>query len=165
MSEADVRSIESLAELHRAVDHLSERLMLQGYQLRSVVTGAQRHFSQEYPHYWRNQLRRAEQQLSEALDRLSRKQSTTRAGESVPATEEKKQVARWKNRVRLCREKLERSRTIAVEMEQNGEKLKGPIADLMELAEVGLPSASTRLVGLIARLEAYQNNLPPGSRP
>ncbi|MBB3207934.1 hypothetical protein FHS27_003761 [Rhodopirellula rubra] len=161
MSEADVHSIESLGELHRAVDHLSERLMLQGYQLRAVVSNAERHFTQECPTYWRGQLRRAEQRLSEALDSLSRKQSTSRSGETVAATEEKKQVARWTTRVRLCHERIDRARTIAVEMEQNCDKMKGPIADLMELAEVTLPQASTRLSGLIARLEAYQNNLPP----
>ncbi|MCM2369556.1 hypothetical protein [Aporhodopirellula aestuarii] len=162
MSEADVHSIESLEDLHRAVVHLSEKLMLQGYQLRSIVTNAERHFSQECPSYWRGQLRRAEQHLSEALDRLSRKQSTLRSGDAVPATEEKKQVARWKARVRLCHERIDRARSVAVEMEQNCDKMKGPIADLMELAEVTLPQASRRLSSLIERLQAYQNNLPPG---
>ncbi|MFG0288462.1 MAG: hypothetical protein ACF8CQ_09815 [Rhodopirellula sp. JB044] len=162
MSEADVHSIESLGDLHRAVDHLSEKLMLQGYQLRSVVNNAEQHFTQHCPSYWRGQLRQAEQRLSEALDSLSRKQSTSRSGESVPATEEKKQVARWKARVRLCHERIERAKTIAVEMEQNCDKMKGPIADLLELAEVTLPRASTRLSNLIERLQAYQENRPMG---
>ncbi len=163
MSEADVRSIESLEELRLAVDRLSESLMLQGYQLGAVVRSAEQHFSQHYPQYWRSQLQRAELKLTESLDRLSRKQSTLRTGDQVPATEEKKQVAHWKARVRLCRDRIERSRTIAVEMEQNCEKMKGPIADLLELAEVSLPNASIRLAALVARLQAYQNNLPPGN--
>ncbi len=161
MSEVDVRSIESLAELRQAVDRLSDRLLQQGHQVRSVVGKAKQHFSQDYPVYWRGQLRRAEQRLSEARDRLSRKQSTVASGQSVPAADEKKEVARWKARKTLCRERIERSRAVAVEMEQDCEKMKGPIADLIELAEVALPNASLRLAKLIDRLQAYQNNQPP----
>lgn len=160
MSEADVHSIESLAELQQAVERLSDRLLTQGHQVRAFVGRAERHFSQEYPVYWRTQLQRAEQRLGEARDRLSRKQSTVGSGQSVPAADEKKEVARWKARRTLCRERIERARTVAVEMEQNSEKMKGPVADLLELAEVSLPNASVRLATLIARLQAYQNNQP-----
>ncbi len=161
MSDADVRSIESLDELRQAVDRLGERLLRQGHQVRAVVGRAEQHFARDYPVYWQSQLRRAEQRLSEARDRLSRKQSTAGSGSSAPATDERKEVARWKARKKLCRERIERARTVAVEMEQNCEKMKGPVADLIELAEVSLPNASVRLATLIARLQAYQNNLPP----
>ena len=161
MSHADVHSIESLEDLLRAVDHLSERLMLQGYQLQAIVNQSQRHFGQNYPAYWRQQTRRAEQELSESLDRLSRKQSVSRSGESVPATEEKKQVARWKTRVRLCRSRVDRCRKVALEIEQSGEKLKGPIADLLELAEVSLPNAAARLGDLVKRLQLYRDGANP----
>ncbi|SMP65487.1 hypothetical protein SAMN06265222_10962 [Neorhodopirellula lusitana] len=157
MSEADVRNIESLEDLERAINHLSERLGLQSYQLQSVVTRAQRHFGQDYPAYWRGQLRSAEQSFAEARDRLSRKKFAVRAGETHPATEEKKQVNRWKNRIRLCQQRIEKSRSIAIEMEQSCEKFKVPIAALTELAEVDLPTASTQLAGLVARLRAYQD--------
>lgn len=163
MSDADVRSIESLEDLHRAVEHLSERLLLQGYQLQAVTRRVQQHFGQDYPVYWRDQLRRAEQEFAEARDRLGRKQFSLRSGEHHPATEEKKQVIRWKNRIRLCRQRAERSRAISIEMEQNCEKFKGPVAELLELAEVGLPSAATRLEKLIIRLREYQDGRPPSS--
>ena len=159
MSQSDVRSIDSLDDLHRAVVHLSEKLMQQGHQLRNITVQVEQHFSHEAPTYWRGQLRKAEQQLSEALDRLSRKQATIRPGDRVPATEEKKQVAYWKGRVRLCHQKVSRTKSVATEMIQECEKMKGPIADLMELAEVGLPTAATRLAGLIERLRAYQQGL------
>ncbi len=156
MSEADVRSIEALIELQQAVDRLSDRLLQQGHQIRSMVGKAEQHFSQVYPVYWQGQLRRAEQRLSEARDRLSRKESVVGSGQFVPAADEKKEVALWKARKTLCRERIERSRRVAVEMEQNCEKMKGPIADLIELAEVSLPNASARLATLIARLQAYR---------
>lgn len=161
MSQSDVRSIDSLADLHRAVIHLSEKLMQQGHQLSGIANRVDQHFSQEVPAYWRSQLRKSEQELSEALDRLSRKQATIRPGNPVPATEEKKQVAYWKSRVRLCHQKVSRARNVAVEIQQECEKMKGPLADLMELSEVGLPTAATRLAGLIERLQAYQNNAGP----
>ncbi|TWT74285.1 hypothetical protein [Allorhodopirellula solitaria] len=158
MSEADVGSIQSLDELRRAVDRLGDRLLQQGHQVRAVINKSQHHFSQDYPVYWKRQLRLAEQRHSEALDRLSRKQSVVGAGQAVPAADEKKEVARWKARKGLCRQRLERTRTVAVEMEQNCEKMKGPIADLMELAEVTLPNASARLATLVARLQAYDGS-------
>lgn len=156
MNDANVRSIESLEELHRAVDRLSQRLLLQGYQLQAFVNRVDQHFAQDYPGYWRQQLRSAEQSYAEARDRLGRKQFSLRPGEHHSATEEKKQVVRWKNRIRLCQQRCERSRTLAVEIEQACEKFKGPIAELVELAEVGLPAAAVGLTGLIARLRKYQ---------
>lgn len=161
MSDADVRSIESLEDLHRAVDHLSERMLLQGYQLQSITTNVQRHFGQDYPAYWRAQLSRAEREFVEARDRLSRKQFALRPGEHHPATEERKQVARWKNRIRLCQQRIEMSRRAAIEMEQHCEKFKAPVAELIELAEVRLPNAAIRLGSLIARLRAYQQGQAP----
>ncbi|TWT98848.1 hypothetical protein [Neorhodopirellula pilleata] len=161
MSEADVRSIESLEDLHRAVDHLAERMLLQGYQLQAITMNVERHFGQDYPAYWRRQLQIAEREFVEARERLSRKQFALRPGEHHPATEERKQVARWKNRIRLCQQKIEKSRTLAVEMEQQCEKFKGPVAELIELAEVRLPNAAARLGGLIARLRDYQQGQSP----
>lgn len=156
MSDADVRSIESLEDLHRAVDHMSERLLMQGYQLQSITHQVERHFSQEYPAYWRAQLRHAEKEFAEARETLSRKQFAIRPGEHHPATEERKQVAQWKNRIRLCQQRVEMTRRVAIEMQQQCEKFKGPVAELIELAEVRLPSAAVRLSGLIARLRDYQ---------
>jgi len=160
MSRSDVRSIDSLGDLRRALSRLSERLATEGQQLRHQLQRAQQHFETEVPAYWTAELKRAERGLQESQDRLSRKQTSVRSGDSVPATDEKKEVARWKARRRTCQEKLAVSRRVAVEMLQTIERAHSPVADLVEQAEVVLPTAVGRLQQLIDRLEAYRASDP-----
>ncbi|MEM9366651.1 MAG: hypothetical protein AAGD07_11700 [Planctomycetota bacterium] len=161
MSGSDVRSIESLGDLHRATVHLADRLAQEGQQIRAAIHRAENRYSQDYPAYWRSQTRLAERRLTEAQDALSRKRATVRAGDRPPATEEAKRVAVCKARLDLCHKKYALTRRVSVEMEQACEKLQGPLADLVELADVTLPGAATRLATLIQRLRAYQDQSKP----
>jgi len=162
MSRSDVRDIDSLGDLRRALTRLAERLAIEGQQLRHQLHRAQQHFETDVPAYWAAELKRAERGLIEAQDRLSRKRAAARPGDTVPATDEQKEVARWKTRRRTCQEKQAVSRRVRVEMQQTIERTHGPVADLVEQAEVVLPTAAERLKQLIDRLEAYRGDSSGG---
>ncbi|MCC9657715.1 hypothetical protein [Rhodopirellula halodulae] len=157
MTHSDVRDIDSLDQLRLAVERLADRLTLSSQALHATIHRVEEHFSIEQPAYWREQIRRAERELTAAQDQLSRKRSTVRSGDRVPATEEFKIVARWKTRLRFCQDRERLARRVAIELNQECEKVRGPIAALVEQGEVSLPKAAQRLLSLIDRLRAYQD--------
>ncbi|EMB19262.1 hypothetical protein [Rhodopirellula europaea] len=157
MTQSDVRDLDSLDALRQAVERLADRMCLSSQSIHATLNRVDEHFSVNQVTYWRDQTRVAERELTSAQDQLSRKRSTVRPGDRVPATEEAKNVARWKNRLRLCQEKERLARRISIEIQQVCEKTRGPSAALAELGEVALPTAANRLLSLIDRLRAYQD--------
>jgi hypothetical protein len=162
VTQSDVRDLDSLDALRQAVERLADRMCLSSQSIHATLNRVDEHFSVNQVTYWRDQTRVAERELTSAQDQLSRKRSTVRPGDRVPATEEAKNVARWKNRLRLCQEKERLARRISIEIQQVCEKTRGPSAALTELGEVALPTAANRLLSLIDRLRAYQDGQNPG---
>lgn len=162
MTQSDVRDLDSLDALRQAVERLADRMCQSSHSIHAILNRVDEHFSVNQLAYWREQNRLAERELTAAQDQLSRKRSTVRAGDRVPATEEAKNVARWKTRLRFCQDQERLARRISVEMQQVCEKTRGPSAALTELGEVALPTAANRLLVLIDRLRAYQDGQNPG---
>lgn len=162
MSTSNVRSIDALDEFRGGLLKLADGWERSTQELRLIVQRVQTHFCQDRPQYWRRQIQLAERSLTEAKDRLSLKQSVVRAGDRVPATEEKQQVQRSERRLRECQQKERLSRSLAIEITQHCDKLLGPLADISEHCESHLPTAATELAALITHLRDYaQQSDPP----
>lgn len=157
-SSSDVRDIDALERLRVALDDLANRLSADGHSIRATVRHAQRHFSDETPQYWRDQIQIAERQLAQADLRLRNKRCEVRPGDASPATEELKQVNRWRARLRLCHEKLQACRRVSLEMDQAADKFMGPIIRLIEQAGSDLPEGVAELTRLIDQLHRYRES-------
>ena len=155
MSTSDVRSIESLIAFHGGLVHLSKNWEKVVQELRMTVHRAEEYFTQAQPAYWRQQIQIAERELTEAKDSLSQKIASARPEDRPAATEAKKRVRICEQRLRLCREKQRQARAIAIEISQQCDKVLGPLSDVAEHCEVGLPQAAVHLMGLINQLKEY----------
>ncbi|MEM6364670.1 MAG: hypothetical protein AAF745_09605 [Planctomycetota bacterium] len=161
MTSADVRDLESLRVLHRAILDLAQKLTNEGQSFRSSTASAMAHVTEVAPAYWREQLRIAERELASADHRYRTKRVTTRPGDAATATEEKKQLLRWKARARLAQEKCQLCRAARREIEQAADRFLGPITHLTQMGTSTLPAAGRRLARLIEQLEDYQNSANP----
>ncbi|MEM6779316.1 MAG: hypothetical protein AAF670_16805 [Planctomycetota bacterium] len=154
---SDVRDIDALERLRAALDELSHRLGADGETLRASVRHAQSYFAEDAPRYWRDQVRIAERELTQADQRLRNKRSAARPGDAAPATEEQKQVNRWHARLRLANDKLRACRPAAVRIDQAADKCMGPIIQLIELAGTSLPASVSELTQILDQLGKYRD--------
>ncbi len=69
---SDVRSIDALRDLQASLLALSERWDGSLQQIKFTMHRVEEHFKHKMPTYWTQQLRLAEQKLTEAQDNLSR---------------------------------------------------------------------------------------------
>lgn len=153
--QSDLRDIEVLSDLHRALANLTAQFDASEQEIRSSLQRAEPWIRAEMPAYWKQQQRLAERELTAALDDLQQKQSATRAGDRPAATEAKKRVAGAKKRLTLCDEKIQACRRHLVRLESAIDNMAGPLAQIHECVTAGLPRAMADLKGLIEIVEAY----------
>ena len=163
MSTSNVRSIDALDEFRGGLLKLADGWERSTQEIRLIVQRVQTHFCQDLPQYWRRQIQLAERALTEAKDRLSMKQSAARASDRVAATEEKQQVHRCERRLGECQQKERLSRSLAIQVTQQCDKLLGPLSDISEHCESHLPTAATELAALVMHLRNYTQQSDPSA--
>ncbi len=154
MSSSDVRSIESLRRLREVLASLSGDWTEVLQQIRYTVRRIEEHFGSQWPAYWRRETTQAEASLSEAMDNLSRMQSTG-SGASHPATEAEQRVHAARRRLAQCQAKQTLAKRAALATEKACQSLAGPLAEVSLHAEVNLPKAAAELATLIDHLDRY----------
>jgi len=155
MNKSHVISIESLEDLNQAILRFMEDLRQTLEELKAARHRADEAFSQQYPAYWRKETRLAERQLNEAKDQLSAKTSTARPDDQPAASEEKKRLRRAETRLRICNEKLRRSKEWSLKISRECDQLLGPLTDVLDQCDSVLPVAATELRALIGHLKDY----------
>lgn len=155
MTSSNVRSIESLERFHETMIQSASDWEAVVQELRMMVHRAEAYFGEDRPRYWRHQTQLAEQHLNEAKDQLAQKRSAVRAQDRPAATEAVKKVQLAEQRLRLCETKARDARSWAIEIRKQCSDVLGPLADVAQHCEVGMPSAATELRGLIEQLKAY----------
>ena len=165
MSSSDVRDIESLERLHRAMLRLSEEWQSALQEIRMSVARAEEYFTRRVPVYWATEMKLAEREHTEALDSLQRQQSAARASDRRSALEAQKRVKRAKDRVKLCLEKQKLAKTMMLQIRQTCEDVLGPLADMVDQSENALPQGARQLAELLRILHEYaeQQTMPPSS--
>ncbi len=155
MSSSNVRSIDALTDLNAGLIKLADNWQLATEEIAVAITRVETHFGQDWPRYWREQTRIAEQKYGEAQDLLSRKRATIRASDHIPATEEAKRVTMCKRRIQMCQQRSAAVRDVAIKVKQKCDDLRGVLSSLKEQSEVHLPTAAAELRGLIDVLNKY----------
>ncbi|TWU55470.1 hypothetical protein [Rubripirellula reticaptiva] len=155
MASSKVRSIESLEHFHDGLLRLSGDWDDALQEVRMMVHRAEEYFSQDRPKYWRHQAELASRELNESKDSLAMKRSAARAEDRPAATEAFARVQKCERRVRFCEAKVREAKAWSIQISQVCNEVLGPLADVAQHCEVGLPTAATELRGLIEQLKAY----------
>lgn len=156
--QGNVESIDSLRDLRTAVLKLADSFAELSFDLRTEVTRSIEWITETAPQYWRFQLKLAERELTEALDNLASMQATYGGRDKPPATEAKKRVAKLRQRVVLCNQRLKEIKQLAAEIEREANLMVSTTANLQQQAESELPKAAQRLGGWIDALDKYADN-------
>lgn len=105
--------------------------------------------------YWPAEVRRATDALSNALNALQMKQLTQNGRDPPAATEERANVHRTRERLRLAEDKTRRTRVLSQTVEQQAEEYRGCLGKLAQLIECDIPQALAALDRMMEALERY----------
>ncbi len=155
MSSSNVRNIESLEAFHDGLVRLSADWETALQEVRIIVNRADEYFAQDRPRYWRQQGQLAERRLSEAKENLAQKRTSARIEDRPSATEAVQRVRACERRVRVCEAKVREAKSWSIAISQIGDQVLGPLADVAQHCEVGLPGAAIELRTLVEQLKAY----------
>ncbi|MBX3421427.1 MAG: hypothetical protein KF752_07710 [Pirellulaceae bacterium] len=155
MSGAKVFSLEALERFAQDLQLVRQSLLkeLDGLELETRrLTGW---IDNDADAYWRGQLQLSQRRLSEYSQQLSRCLASVRPNEQRPCTEEKKRVAREKERLQLCEQKIKQGQAASLRWQQHLLKVHTKLHRCRDLAEAELLVAHDRLKSHIERLINY----------
>ncbi len=162
--QSHVRDLDALRQLRDGLLALSTGIDNATQDLRGSTHRADHWIRVEMPAYWKRQTHLAERELNAALDYLQQRQGSTRADDRQAATEAKQRVTRAEQRVEVCQQKQQACRRTLVKLETALQALAGPLAEMNEYVETGLPLARTELKQMIEVLAAYNPSSSAGPR-
>ncbi len=155
MSSARVQSIEAVQGF---AEHLQSFRLSLAKELEALQLELRRvsHWIQdEALNYWQREQQSNARSLAEHLQQLSRCMSYVRQDEQRPCTEERKRVARAKERAQLCEQKIRCARAAAIHWETRMNKIMTKLQVCRDLTESDLLVAVGDLRNYIERLESY----------
>lgn len=112
-------------------------------------------------HYWTNQLRLRQQEVTEARVNLERRQMMTVADYRPSCYDEKKALELAKHRVAVAQERLEAVRHWSYAISHAVHEYKGGIGPFVHWLETDQPRAMAALRQISAALESYVAQAPP----
>lgn len=157
MSDARVQSIEAVAGFHDHLQHFRRCLLKELESLESELGKISGWILEDACEYWARERQVTHRNLTEYQQQLSRCMSSVRADEQRPCTEEKKRVARARQRLDLCEEKIRMARSAVSQWETRKQKIRTRVEHCRDLLETELSVAGTRLMRHLEALEAYAN--------
>lgn len=174
MNSAKVQSIEIVQGFAEYLQHLRLQLLKELEALDLQLRRLSQWVNEDAPGYWQHEQQTNARRLAEHLQQLSRCMSYVRKEEQRPCTEEKKRVARAKERAQLCESKIRIAEAAALHWESRVSKLITKLQRCQDLAEADLPIALGHLKKHLELLESYtlmrsgalkQPELPNSSNP
>jgi hypothetical protein len=157
MSKANVQSIEAISEFYQQIQQFRRGLQKEMEALEIETRRGTKWITQDIVEYWRGQKQVVQRELTEFSLQLSRCLSHVREDEKRPCTEEKKRVARAKERLELCESKLRAAQAAANHWEKHLNKLRARLEQSRDLVESDLLVSSNRLQNHLETLSAYAN--------
>lgn len=156
MSSAKVLSVEALQQFHIDMAQFRVGLLKELESLDLELRRLTQWIEVDAARYWDQENQLIRRKLSEYLSQLSRCMSYVREDERKPCTEEKKQVAKAKERANLCEQKLLVLKAASTHWEARRSRVRPKVQRARDMAESDLVVALNQLLSLIERLEAYR---------
>ena len=156
MSSAKVLSVEALQQFHIDLAQFRVGLLKELESLDLELRRLTQWIEVDVARYWDQENQLIRRKLSEYLSQLSRCMSYVREDERKPCTEEKKQVAKAKERANVCEQKLLVLKAASTHWEARRSRVRPKMQRARDMAESDLVVALNQLLSLIERLEAYR---------
>lgn len=161
MSNANVLSLEALQQLYIELQQFRVGLLRELESLDLELRRLTHWLEVDAVGYWNNEQQQIRRRLSECLQQLSRCMSYVREDERRPCTEEKKRVAKAKERAAVCEAKIKIVQAAATHWETRTAKTRTKLQRCRDMAESDVLVALNRLQTHIERLEAYSQLRSP----
>lgn len=113
---------------------------------------------QEQTNYWKRELRKADELVIQCRAAYNEARYGPEALRKNSAVDEKKALERAQRRKEECERKMAAVKRWAVILEQQVEKMMGPIDALSHTLDSDTPKALSKLDGMIEKLEEYMRN-------
>jgi len=161
---ASVHSIDAIRDFRAALVEFCQEARSALVDIDLELRRSNEWLHETQPSYWRNESRRAADEVNETMKDLHRKRLMTLPGGGTPSCmEERKAVERAQRRQRHAEEKIEITREWARAEQHEATEYEGRATQLATLIDGTVPKAISFLDHTIAHLEAYlQAGWPSG---
>ncbi|MCC6492259.1 MAG: hypothetical protein IT424_04490 [Pirellulales bacterium] len=162
---AQVRSTESIELLRAALAKFQQRVQHALDSLDGQLRRSEDWIEHDRPTYWRDQIHKAEEAVTQAKVELERCLMFTLAGERPQCREQKAALQEAKSRLAYCRQKGDQVKHWQRSFRHESFEYDGRIGQLRRALEQDLPRAKALLGKILRRLEEYQVEQPPETLP
>lgn len=162
---AQVRSTDAIEALRIALAKFQQRVLHAVDSLDGELHRSADWIEHDRPSYWKDQVHKAEEAVTQAKVELERCLMFTLAGERPQCREQKAELQAAKARLAYCREKGERVRQWQRNFRHESFEYDGRIGQLRRALEQDLPRAHAALMKILRKLEEYQVEQPPDAGP
>ncbi len=152
---ANVTSLEALDRFEAALRRLQEEASIALDELDMEIHRAVEWIQHECKHYWKHQVRRGYQQVTEARVALERKRMFPIGDHRPSCYDEKKALQQAKQRLALAQEKVETVRRWSWAITQAVTEYKGDIGPFANWLSVDLPKAIAAVQRMGDALDTY----------
>lgn len=165
MSSAAVRSFEAIQRVRDAIAHFAAQADEALAEVEGEVRRVTDWVEHDRPGYWKERVRRANDEVTEAKAALHRCLMYPINDEQPSCTEEKQALKHAEMRLAHCEAKRQRVREIAGVLRHETHEYRGRTAELKRVIEVEAPAAAAELERSLEVLERYTRTGSPGGPP
>jgi hypothetical protein len=161
---ADVQSIDAIERFRHVVLKFAEQCEL---GIEEIVAETRRMIDwleHDRPHYWRQQVHKAHDDVHQARINLQRCLSYSYGSERPSCQEERAALKQAEARLDYCRDKVERVKHWCREVQHEMLEFQGRITQLTSCIEIDVPRAVAVLGRIVDQLAAYREAQSSGSR-
>jgi hypothetical protein len=164
MNTAKVLSLEALQQFYLDLQTFRTAMLREVENLELELRRLTHWIESDATNYWQSENQIIRRRLEEYLQQLSRCMSYVREDERRPCTEEKKRVAKAKDRAALCESKLRIAEAATTQWQAKQAKVRTKLQRCRDMAESDMLVALNRLQTHISRLENYSQLRSPVPR-
>jgi hypothetical protein len=158
MAEANVQSIEAIANFKRALFKFAEAANAALTDAEADMVGVHRWLEHEQRVYWQNNVRKATELVSRCEDALRQKRVfKDSSGRTPSAVDEEKALAKARRMKEHAEERLENVRRHTPRLQREIMLYKGQVTRFATFVAADIPAAAAKLDKMVASLEAYVN--------
>jgi hypothetical protein len=156
MPNAKVISVDAIKQFRAAFVKFAEAVNASLGNADSDVHRALSWLDMEARSYWQNEGRKAQQKLAQAQEALRMKVLYKNIDGTTPsAVDEKKAVAKWKQRVEVCQQKLVNVQRYTNLIERESVMYKGAVQRFATTIQSGVPQGLARLDRVMNAIDQY----------
>ena len=158
MSEANVQSIEAVANFKRALFKFAEAANVALTDAEAEMIGVHRWLEHEQRVYWQNNVRKAGELVSRCEEALRHKRIfKDSSGRTPSAVDEEKALAKAKRMKEHAEERLENVKRYTPRLQREIMLYKGQVQRFATFVAADIPAAAAKLDKMVDTLEAYVN--------